>query len=715
MGGSNPFPAVAFSFFLGSQMMKRREEQVESFFLTFANFNPNHSQSRRSLFAMRPNAGRLDASQTASDASRLQSRRSERAGEWLARGIGGGAYPMPPSSPSPSSSFLSPPSFHRRPSSSRLLLPWSKKLEQRHVIVALAFAATAIAYVERVGFAVVAAALSAERRKRIGEQAAAAAAAAGASAATTTTTEATTPPSHHDEASTGVLLSAFYWGYAASQVPGGWAAARFGPSAVLSASFAAWAAATLLTPLPGPDCGINPASPSCSLGPTAAARVLVGLAQGALIPALHTALAQRVPPASRPQATAAATSGMYLGAALASALLPSLIAARAEAVGPSSGPRAVLRLSAFLGLCWLAAWRCFGAVEGDFVDRMGTASGSDYGKLLPSSSAASADGGKPSSLSSSPEGRRRLPPTPWKRMLRCRAVWAIVACNFAFHYALYVVMNWMPAYFRDVLGTPLVERGTGGDASSSLAAAAAADASAAMGEKARPPPPPKQHAFSKASAQALPYALMFLAANAGGIAGDAIVSRRKGTGWLSELHRTTLASFSSSSSSSSATKSSSFSRLSSLDNNQHWDPDHPASRIALARKAVNSLGFLCAAAALLAMPRAAAAADPRSFGVAATCLVLAGAGFSRGGFAVNHMDIAPKYAGAVMALSNTAGTLAGVAAVSLTGALLERAGDNAVRGWRGATGVAAAVLAAAGAFFVSCASGEKLFGELDGY
>ena len=37
------------------------------------------------------------------------------------------------------------------------------------------------------------------------------------------------------------------------------------------------------------------------------------------------------------------------------------------------------------------------------------------------------------------------------------------------------------------------------------------------------------------------------------------------------------------------------------------------------------------------------------------------AGFSRGGFSVNHMDIAPKYAGPLMGISNTAGTLAGLA------------------------------------------------------
>lgn len=33
-------------------------------------------------------------------------------------------------------------------------------------------------------------------------------------------------------------------------------------------------------------------------------------------------------------------------------------------------------------------------------------------------------------------------------MLLSPAVWAIVANNFAFHYAFYVVMNWLPTYFN---------------------------------------------------------------------------------------------------------------------------------------------------------------------------------------------------------------------------------------------------------------------------
>lgn len=39
-------------------------------------------------------------------------------------------------------------------------------------------------------------------------------------------------------------------------------------------------------------------------------------------------------------------------------------------------------------------------------------------------------------------------PPPWRRMLKSSAVWAIVVNNFAFHYAFYVVMNWLPTYFN---------------------------------------------------------------------------------------------------------------------------------------------------------------------------------------------------------------------------------------------------------------------------
>ena len=35
-------------------------------------------------------------------------------------------------------------------------------------------------------------------------------------------------------------------------------------------------------------------------------------------------------------------------------------------------------------------------------------------------------------------------------MLKHSAVWAIIINNFTFHFAFYVVMNWMPTYYNQV-------------------------------------------------------------------------------------------------------------------------------------------------------------------------------------------------------------------------------------------------------------------------
>ena len=48
-------------------------------------------------------------------------------------------------------------------------------------------------------------------------------------------------------------------------------------------------------------------------------------------------------------------------------------------------------------------------------------------------------------------GRKgRTPATPWRKILGHPAVWAILVNNFTFHYAFYVVMNWLPTYFDKV-------------------------------------------------------------------------------------------------------------------------------------------------------------------------------------------------------------------------------------------------------------------------
>jgi ACS family sodium-dependent inorganic phosphate cotransporter len=142
----------------------------------------------------------------------------------------------------------------------------AQRLSQRHVIVAACFFATWVAYFERTGFSIAFTLI---------------AAAAGGG-----------------EALKGAVLSAFYWGYGLSQIPGGWAAQVYGGRVVLTASFALWSAAALLTP----------ADPQ-RVGRIVAARVAVGVAQGFLIPAIHTVLSQWVPPHERARSVSLTTSG----------------------------------------------------------------------------------------------------------------------------------------------------------------------------------------------------------------------------------------------------------------------------------------------------------------------------------------------------------------------------------------------------------------------
>ncbi len=98
-------------------------------------------------------------------------------------------------------------------------------------------------------------------------------------------------------------------------------------------------------------------------------------------------------------------------------------------------------------------------------------------------------------------------------------------------------------------------------------------------------------------------------------------------------------------------------------------------------------------------------------GITATSAVLGALGAARGGFSVNHMDIAPKYAGVVMGISNTAGTLSGVVGVAATGWMLEAAGGGgSTAGWVLSMGVAICHCVLGTAVFLLCAQGQRVVG-----
>eukprot|EP00898_Chlorokybus_atmophyticus_P006342 jgi/Chlat1/6709/Chrsp5S00547 len=101
--------------------------------------------------------------------------------------------------------------------------------------------------------------------------------------------------------------------------------------------------------------------------------------------------------------------------------------------------------------------------------------------------------------------------------------------------------------------------------------------------------------------------------------------------------------------------------------------------------------------------------------VAYATVALAMCALARGGFSVNHMDIAPRQAGVLLAQSNTPGTLAGVIGVALAGFMLaaSNASDVDSEGtagyWFGVFAVPAVLGVASAGVFVTFASGERMF------
>jgi ACS family sodium-dependent inorganic phosphate cotransporter len=123
----------------------------------------------------------------------------------------------------------------------------------------------------------------------------------------------------------------------------------------------------------------------------------------------------------------------------------------------------------------------------------------------------------------------------------------------------------------------------------------------------------------------------------------------------------------------------------------------PVGRV---RKLMQTVGFGGIAAALAVVgyvETAWAAITVMSLGTALGAFVT-------GGFAVNHMDIAPKYAGTMMGITNTAGTIPGVIGVYASGLILESTGS-----WALVFQVASGITLFGLVFFLIFASGERKF------
>jgi sugar phosphate permease len=113
----------------------------------------------------------------------------------------------------------------------------------------------------------------------------------------------------------GIVISAFFLGYAAMQIPGGWLADRFGSKYVIVLAIAAWSVFTVMT------------SFAWSLASLVVIRLIFGLTEGAYPSASVKAVTEMFDKPSRPKLSALLVSSNYAGSMLAPLIMAPLLIA----------------------------------------------------------------------------------------------------------------------------------------------------------------------------------------------------------------------------------------------------------------------------------------------------------------------------------------------------------------------------------------------------
>ena len=220
---------------------------------------------------------------------------------------------------------------------------------------------------------------------------------------------------HLSNAALGVVLSAFAYTYAFCQLIGGFAGERFGPRTTLLASVVVVCLATAATGLTGGLLGLI------------AARIALGLGEGAALPTATQAMARRLPQARWGFAQGITHSFARLGNFATPPIVVALIAI--------SSWRAAFFVLSTIGLFWIAAWHFFfrelplPPLRGK-VSPGALAKGDERGDRA--ASAAQRESPLPSFAIWAAVAKRTAPAT---------------AVNFCYGWTLWLFLTWIPSFF----------------------------------------------------------------------------------------------------------------------------------------------------------------------------------------------------------------------------------------------------------------------------
>lgn len=223
------------------------------------------------------------------------------------------------------------------------------------------------------------------------------------------------------ETEKGMVLSSFFIGYLAMQIGGGWLAHRFGGKIVLGIAVIWWSIFTILTP----------AAASMTFAILIVTRIFLGLGEAVAFPASFALFSVWVPAGERSRATAILLSGAPLGTVIALLTTGWLV--------ENYGWHSAFYMFGSIGIIWAIFWFRY-TVERpkDHPD----ISQKELGLLK----------------SNNVNDIQNMS-VPWKKLLSKSAVWALIINHLCSNWTAYMLLAWLPSYFRDAHGVSITSAG----------------------------------------------------------------------------------------------------------------------------------------------------------------------------------------------------------------------------------------------------------------
>ncbi|KAF4032693.1 Major Facilitator Superfamily [Phytophthora infestans] len=230
----------------------------------------------------------------------------------------------------------------------------------------------------------------------------------------------------------GEVLSAFFYGYMCTQIPGGYFAAKFGAKIVLLTGVIVWTLFDLSTVLVA----------KC-LTCLFFTRAGMGLGEGILFPCMHQIAGAWYPVQERSRLVSLVASGSDLGTISALMISPAIMAA--------SGWQRIFVVFGVLSFIWVVAYVIMGVSrpeddphitneERNFIIRNRTVDPETHRRQ---SSRAELD----------------THAMNWRVLLTSRPAWAIYVAHMCYNYSWYILLGWIPQYFNQVLNLDLAKKG----------------------------------------------------------------------------------------------------------------------------------------------------------------------------------------------------------------------------------------------------------------